>query len=315
MERLTRSSDAASRAEMEAAAFPSQAEPITARVVRCSPLSGPIVEEDMFRETLPLVSARRLTRVYTLGQTRVPALRGVSLDISAGEFVAITGHSGSGKSTLMSILGLLDTPDGGRYWLGGREVSRLAPDTVADIRNSTIGFVFQGFNLLPRATALTNVALPLLYAGMAPEERRRRAIRALRLVGLGDRMDHRPTQLSGGQQQRVAIARALVNRPKLLLADEPTGNLDTQTSVEIMSVLQQLNGAGLTIILVTHETDIAQYAQRQIKVQDGAVASDAPIIERRFAAVELGRATDREGTRVGQERGAESVAWASEELR
>ena len=237
-----------------------------------------------------VIAVRRLTKVYRLGQTRVPALKGVSLDIARGEFVAVTGPSGSGKSTLMNLLGLLDRPSSGRYWLNGHEVSRLPLDTIADLRNQHIGFVFQGFNLQTRATALANVALPMLYSGTPREERLRRARRALGLVGLGERMDHKPTQLSGGQQQRVAIARALVNGPKLLLADEPTGNLDTRTSIDIMAILQRLNAAGLTIVLVTHEPDIAAYAQRQIAFRDGALAHDMPTPAPRRAVDELAMA-------------------------
>ncbi len=235
----------------------------------------------------PVIAVRKLTKSYRMGQTIVPALRGAALDIARGEFVAITGPSGSGKSTLMNLLGLLDRPTGGRYWLGGHEVSQLPQDTIADLRNRQIGFVFQGFNLQTRATALANVALPLVYSGMSRDERQRRARHALGLVGLSNRLDHKPTQLSGGQQQRVAIARALVNGPSILLADEPTGNLDTRTSVEIMAILQRLNEVGLTIVLVTHEPDIAAYAQRQIAFRDGAVASDLPTVGRRFAVDEL----------------------------
>jgi len=251
----------------------------------------------------PVIAVRNLTKVYRLGQTTVQALRGVSLDIVRSEFVAITGPSGSGKSTLMNLLGLLDRPSGGRYWLGGYEVSRLSQDTIADLRNRQLGFVFQGFNLQARATALANVALPLLYSGAPREERLRRARRALNLVGLGNRLDHKPTQLSGGQQQRVAIARALVNGPKLLLADEPTGNLDTRTSVEIMAILQRLNAAGLTIVLVTHEPDIAAYAQRQIAFRDGALAHDLLTAAPRSAVDELA-ATQTQRVAATQEENA-----------
>jgi putative ABC transport system ATP-binding protein len=208
----------------------------------------------------------------------------------AGEFVAITGASGSGKSTFMHIIGCLDRPTGGQYWLEGRDVSRLSPDDLAAIRNTRIGFVFQGFNLLPRKSALNNVELPLLYAAsnLSPIARRDRAMEALRAVGLTDRAHHRPNQLSGGQRQRVAIARALVNNPALLLADEPTGNLDTRTSFDIMDVFQRLNQArGITILLVTHERDIAGCASRSIEFRDGRVVADAPVVVRRSAATEL----------------------------
>lgn len=241
-----------------------------------------------------VIEVEGLRKVYRLGQTRVPALRGVTLTIERGAFVAITGPSGSGKSTLMNLLGLLDRPDSGRYWLNGQEVSQLPADTIADLRNRHIGFVFQGFNLLARSDALANVALPMLYAGLSETERTRRARRALQLVGLGDRLTHKPAELSGGQQQRVAIARALVNGPALLLADEPTGNLDTHTSVEIMAILQRLNAAGLTVALVTHEPDIAAYADRQIAFRDGVIECNTPIATPRRAADELaGVATGR----------------------
>ena len=222
----------------------------------------------------PVVSVRNLKKTYLLGQTRVPALRGVSLDIYPGEFVAIMGPSGSGKSTFMNLIGCLDRPTEGEYWLAGRLVSTLSSDELADVRNRLIGFVFQGFNLLSRATALSNVALPMLYAGLSRDEREERARRVLKLVGLGTRMHHKPAQLSGGQQQRVAIARALVNGPSILLADEPTGNLDTRTSVEIMAILQSLNQQGLTVILVTHEADIAAYTKRQVAFRDGRLVQD-----------------------------------------
>src|SRR5690348_13081994 len=254
-----------------------------------------------------VIEIENLRRVYQLGQTRVPALRGVTLTIPRGQFVAITGPSGSGKSTLMNLLGLLDTPTSGRYWLNGQEVSRLPADTIADLRNRQIGFVFQGFNLLGRSTALANVVLPLLYTGMAEAQRIHRSRRALQLVGLGDRLDHKPAQLSGGQQQRVAIARALVNGPALLLADEPTGNLDTHTSVEIMAILQRLNKAGLTVALVTHEPDIAAYAQRQIAFRDGLIAHDTPVRAPRDAASELA------GSPPGATHVTEAPSWREEE--
>jgi putative ABC transport system ATP-binding protein len=240
-------------------------------------------EEELSLEAVPAIVVRGLTKTYLLGQTRVPALRGVSLVVHPGEFVAVMGPSGSGKSTFMNLLGCLDRPTQGEYWLAGRQVSRLSNDELANIRNQLIGFVFQGFNLLARATALSNVALPMLYSGLPRQERERRARKALQLVGLGSRMHHRPSQLSGGQQQRVAIARALVNGPSLLLADEPTGNLDSRTSVEIMAMLQALNRQGLTIVLVTHEPDIAAYAKRRVLFRDGRVIRDEPITAPRSA--------------------------------
>ena len=226
----------------------------------------------------PVVSVRNLKKTYILGQTRVHALRGVSLDVYPGEFVAVMGPSGSGKSTFMNLVGCLDRPTDGEYRLTGRLVTSLSSDELADVRNRLIGFVFQGFNLLSRASALSNVALPMLYAGLSRQEREDRARRVLKLVGLGSRIHHKPSQLSGGQQQRVAIARALVNGPSLLLADEPTGNLDSRTSIEIMVILQALNAQGLTIVLVTHEPDIAAYAKRQVTFRDGRVIQDEPVL-------------------------------------
>jgi putative ABC transport system ATP-binding protein len=215
-----------------------------------------------------------LERRYDMGGEVVHALRGVSLTIRRNEYVAIMGPSGSGKSTMMNILGCLDTPDAGEYWLNGEEVSKLGDDALARVRNREIGFVFQTFNLLPRASALHNVELPLIYAGLGASERRERAEQALVRVGLGERMHHRPNELSGGQRQRVAIARALVNRPSILLADEPTGNLDSTTSEEIMAVFEELHAQGQTVVMVTHEPDIAAYAERIITLRDGKVASD-----------------------------------------
>jgi putative ABC transport system ATP-binding protein len=225
---------------------------------------------------MPLIRTTGLTKNYQMGSTTVPALRGVSIDIEAGEFVAVMGPSGSGKSTFMNMLGCLDCPNGGQYWLDGQEVSRLAGDELATVRNRKLGFVFQHFNLLARTSALDNVALPLLYAGMPLAERHARALRRLTQVGLADRVDHQPTQLSGGQQQRVAIARALANDPQLVLADEPTGALDSRTSIEIMALLQALNRDGITIVLVTHEHDIAAFANRIVLFRDGHVVEDKP---------------------------------------
>ncbi len=215
-----------------------------------------------------------LSRAYQMGGERIHALRGVTLEIGRNEYVAIMGPSGSGKSTMMNLLGCLDTPTGGEYWLNGQEVSRLSDDELARVRNREIGFVFQTFNLLPRATALHNVELPLVYAGIGARERRKRAADALDQVGLADRMDHRPNELSGGQRQRVAIARALVNRPSILLADEPTGNLDSVTSEEIMRVFGDLHAAGQTVIMVTHEPDIAAHAERVVVLRDGVLEVD-----------------------------------------
>jgi putative ABC transport system ATP-binding protein len=223
---------------------------------------------------MAIVDVVDVTKIYALGDVEVHALRGVSMSIDAGEFVAVMGSSGSGKSTLMNILGCLDKPTTGEFRLAGELVSKMDSDGLARMRNRTLGFVFQSFNLLSRTTALENVELPLLYADVPASERHRRAREALERVGLGTRMDHHPNQLSGGQQQRVAIARALVNQPKLILADEPTGNLDSETSIEMMTLFQELWSAGITIILVTHEPDIAAFAGRVIDMKDGRVRFD-----------------------------------------
>jgi putative ABC transport system ATP-binding protein len=240
--------------------------------------------------TDPLIRVADLRRSYALGDVTVHALRGVSLEIAEGSMLAIVGASGSGKSTLMNILGLLDRPSSGQYFLEGQDVSGFDRDRRAELRNKKIGFVFQNFSLLPRTTALENVELPLLYNGRGsrPGDRHARATELLRAVGLAERAHHTPNQLSGGQQQRVAIARALVNEPELILADEPTGNLDSRTSVEIMEILQRLNRErGLTVLLITHEHDIADYATRVVTVKDGRVLSDQPVASRRDAAAEL----------------------------
>ncbi len=221
-----------------------------------------------------VILTHHLAREYQMGAEVVHALRGVDIQIKKNEFVACMGPSGSGKSTLMNLIGCLDTPTSGEYWLNGQKVSDLSDDELARIRNKEIGFVFQTFNLLPRADALHNVELPLIYAGMSAKERRERAQRSLQQVGLGDRMDHRPNELSGGQRQRVAIARALVNAPSILLADEPTGNLDSATGNEIMGLFQELHDSGQTIVLVTHEHDIAAHARRQIHLLDGKIERD-----------------------------------------
>jgi putative ABC transport system ATP-binding protein len=225
--------------------------------------------------TETMISVRDLCKVYHMGDVEVQALCGVSFDIKRGEFVAIIGHSGSGKSTLMNLLGCLDTPSSGAYSLDGVETQSLADDDLAFVRSTRLGFVFQQYNLLPRQTALRNVEMPLIYRGISTAERRARAETALRMVGMGDRMHHRPSQLSGGQQQRVAIARSLVGSPAVILADEPTGALDTRTSVEIMDILTNLNRQqGLTVIVVTHEQDIAAYANRVLTLRDGQLVSD-----------------------------------------
>jgi putative ABC transport system ATP-binding protein len=235
----------------------------------------------------PVVETRGLEKIYRMGDVEVHALRGVSLSIGPREFVAVMGASGSGKSTFMNLIGCLDRPTRGTYLLNGRDVGRLSRDQLARVRGQQIGFVFQGFNLLPRTSAVENVELPLLYQGVGSRERQRRAAEALARVGLGDRLEHTSGQLSGGQQQRVAIARALVNRPILLLADEPTGNLDSRTSVEVMGIFQELNEQGLTVVLVTHEPDIADHARRVVTFKDGQVLSDVPVSRRKVAREEL----------------------------
>jgi ABC-type lipoprotein export system ATPase subunit len=222
----------------------------------------------------PLIAASHLVKTYELGEQQVHALRDVSFTVMSGEFMAIMGPSGSGKSTLMNLIGALDTPTSGSMAIDGAEISTLSPDQLADLRNRTIGFVFQQFNLLRRTTALDNVKLPLLYSRRRPPDVNAAARNSLEMVGLADRLDHQPSQLSGGQQQRVAIARALVNNPRLILADEPTGALDTQTSAEIMALFGRLNAAGLTVILVTHEPDVAAHARRLLRVRDGRIIED-----------------------------------------
>jgi putative ABC transport system ATP-binding protein len=235
-----------------------------------------------------LITLDHVHKVYKMGELEIHALRGVSLHIDSGEFIAIMGASGSGKSTMMNILGCLDRPTRGQYFLDGQDVSELSRDERADIRNRKIGFVFQGFNLLSRTSALENVELPMLYLGIKTHERLERAKEALEIVGLGDRMHSMPNQLSGGQQQRVAIARSLVNKPSIILADEPTGNLDSRTSVEVMDVFQQLNRErGITIALVTHEHDIADYARRKIVFKDGRIKDDRLVAQPRSASEEL----------------------------
>ena len=227
-------------------------------------------------ESKSVISLRGITRDFQLGAQTVHVLKGIDLDIQKGEYVALMGPSGSGKSTLMNLLGCLDTPTAGSYHLAGRDVSRMDDNDLAAVRNKEIGFVFQTFNLIPRQTALQNVALPMVYAGASKEVRTERAEEVLRQVGLEDRMDHRPNQLSGGQRQRVAIARALVNTPSMILADEPTGNLDSTTSVEIMKLFDDIHKAGNTLVVVTHEEDIARHAHRIIRLRDGVIESDTP---------------------------------------
>jgi putative ABC transport system ATP-binding protein len=252
------------------------------------------METTMTTETNTLIAASNLHKIYAAGDVEVRALDGVSLTVERGEFVAIMGTSGSGKSTLMNILGCLDRPSAGFYQLAGHEVSQLSRDQLATVRNRLLGFVFQSFNLLPRTSAVDNVALPLHYAGVARREARQRAAAALHRVGLGERLEHKPAQLSGGQMQRVAIARALVTQPQLILADEPTGNLDSRTSIEVIALLQQLGAAGITVVLVTHEPEIAAFASRLVVMRDGKIVEDrrqvaaaalAPRDTARFAAL------------------------------
>jgi putative ABC transport system ATP-binding protein len=242
--------------------IPSQA-PAASRLTRPA---GPLV-----------IDIAGVTKLYEMGEETIYALRGVSVQIHRNEYLAIMGPSGSGKSTLMNMLGCLDTPTAGRYEFNGKSVASMIDDELADIRNREIGFVFQTFNLLPRSTALANVELPLIYAGYAPAERRARATRALENVGLGSRLNHKPNELSGGQRQRVAIARALVNSPSIILADEPTGNLDSKTGVEIMALFEQLYEQGNTLIVVTHEEDVARHARRIVRLRDGLIESDGSV--------------------------------------
>src|SRR5215813_13576212 len=240
--------------------------------------------------TSTVISVRNLVKTYVVGEVEVKALRGVTLEVPRGEFLAVNGTSGSGKSTFMHIIGCLDRPTSGQYFLDGQDVSRMSKDALAAVRNKKIGFVFQGFNLLSRTSALDNVELPLLYGGssMKAAERHKRAMEVLTAVGLGNRADHHPNQLSGGQQQRVAIARALINNPSILLADEPTGNLDTKTSIEVMDIFQRLNRErGITVVLITHEIDIAEYGTRIVSFRDGLVVGDKAVAKRRLAQDEL----------------------------
>ncbi len=240
-----------------------------------------------------MIEVHDITKTYQTGDMALQVLKGISFRIADGEFCAIMGPSGSGKSTLMNILGCLDTPTGGDYLLDGENVAALDETELARVRNRRIGFVFQSFNLLARTTALDNVALPLLYAGVAGAERRERAVAALDAVGLADRLDHKPNQLSGGQQQRVAIARAIVTTPSLILADEPTGNLDSRSSVEVMEIFQQLNAQlGMTVLFVTHEPDIMAYTRRVLRIRDGYLGADEPIVNPRSATAELAKRTE-----------------------
>ena len=261
---------------------------------------------------MPVIEVRDLTKVYKMGEHEVRALRGVSLTIEHGEFVAVTGPSGSGKSTFMHIAGCLDRPTSGEYVLDGKDVSKTPKDELARVRSEKIGFVFQGFNLLTRTTALDNVELPLLYRaknGFKSAERHKRALASLDAVGLSSRYHHMPNQLSGGQQQRVAIARALVNEPSLILADEPTGNLDTRTSIEVMGIFQRLNKErGITVLLITHEMDIAEYGTRLIRFRDGRIVADQAVLHRRNAADELAALPPPEPDQIAPPAEAEAAA-------
>jgi putative ABC transport system ATP-binding protein len=257
-----------------------------ATMVTSMSTNGTRISDDDTAEQ-PVIRVTDLVKDYSRGDSVVHALRTVSLDVKTGEFVAVMGPSGSGKSTFMNLIGCLDRPTSGTYELDGVEVTRLSPSQLADLRNQKIGFIFQGFNLLPRMDAFDNVMLPMVYAGVPKAIRQRRAMVALEAVGLGSRVHHRSSELSGGQQQRVAIARALVNAPSLILADEPTGNLDSRTSVEIMAILQRLNQAGATIVLVTHEPDIAEYCSRRVVFKDGVVLSDQTSANAHSAAAVL----------------------------
>jgi putative ABC transport system ATP-binding protein len=248
----------------------------------------------------PIIHVEKLSKSYIMGHTMVPALRSITLEVRPGEIVAIMGPSGSGKSTFMNIIGCLDRPMAGNYRIDGEPVSQMSAGQLADVRNQKIGFVFQSFNLLPWMTAQANVQLPLVYAGMPTREREWRALRALALVGLKARANHRPMELSGGQQQRVAIARALVTNPSMILADEPTGNLDTHTSIEIMAILQQLNARGMTVVLVTHESDIAEYCRRKVVFRDGRVVNDEINTNQRSAMAQIAERPAQEKKKVAQ---------------